>query len=291
MGGGGDAGEALEEGLSWGVEVLVGDAEDAAGSNGLEVMPVALGDDAFEGDTVPCSAPGEKEDVGVGGGDGFRSGVSPWPSQILASGGFDEFGYPGLGMDEGVAPFLTVDHGRLRAPGAPLSRGCDGGLHLGNDGFGFRLSVDVGGDEADVFIDVGERMRSEGQDGKAGFEDRGEGFHPVRNAGDDEIGLRCEDLFGVGGPTVVQDGEISCFECRKCFEAVFCAGAQVVEAIERGERESDRGLQRGYPHVESSIALRLRVCVDRLHAAVDAKERVLCCCSTPSTTLPTRFAI
>ena len=30
VGGGGDAGEALEEGLSWGVEVLVGDAEDAA---------------------------------------------------------------------------------------------------------------------------------------------------------------------------------------------------------------------------------------------------------------------
>ena len=59
-------------------------------ANGLEVMPIALGDDAFEGDTVPCSAPGEKEDVGVGGGDGFRSGVSPglpryWPPAASTS--------------------------------------------------------------------------------------------------------------------------------------------------------------------------------------------------------------
>ncbi len=47
VGGGGDAGEAFEEGLGGGVEVLVGDAEDAALADGFEVMPVALGDDAF----------------------------------------------------------------------------------------------------------------------------------------------------------------------------------------------------------------------------------------------------
>ena len=205
MGGGGDAGEAFEEGLSWGVEVLVGDAEDAAGADGFEVMPVALGDDAFEGNTVPCSAPGEKEDVRISGGDGFRSGVSAWRSQILASGGFDEFGYPGLGMDEGVAPFLAVSHGRLRTPGATFSRGCDGGLHLGNDGFGFGLSVDVRGDEADVFVDVGERVRGERQDGKPRFEDRGEGFHSVRNAGDDEVWFRGEDFGGVSSPAVVEN--------------------------------------------------------------------------------------
>jgi hypothetical protein len=73
--GGGDAGQALEEGVGGGIEELVGDAEDSAVADGFEGLPIALGDDAIEGDAIPCSAPGEEEDVGVGGGDIFRGGV------------------------------------------------------------------------------------------------------------------------------------------------------------------------------------------------------------------------
>ena len=57
VGSGGDTGHAFEQGVGWGVEVLVGDAEDTTLLHGFEVMPVALSDDAFEGNTVPCSAP------------------------------------------------------------------------------------------------------------------------------------------------------------------------------------------------------------------------------------------
>ena len=89
VGGGGDAGEALEEGLGRGVEVLVGDAEDSAGTDGFEVVPVALVDDALEGDTVPCSTPAEEEDVGIGFGDGFGGGVRTGCAEVFASGGFD----------------------------------------------------------------------------------------------------------------------------------------------------------------------------------------------------------
>ena len=77
-------------------------------------MPVALGDDAFEGDAIPCSAPGEEEDVGVGGGDGFGGGVGAGCAEISASGGFDQLGDPGLGVDEGFAPLFAVDDGSLR---------------------------------------------------------------------------------------------------------------------------------------------------------------------------------
>jgi len=62
--------------VRWGVEELVGDAEDSAFADGLEGLPVALGDDAFQRDAIPCTAPGKEEDVGVCGGDGFRCGVS-----------------------------------------------------------------------------------------------------------------------------------------------------------------------------------------------------------------------
>ena len=71
----GDGGEAFEEGGGGGVEELVRDAVDPAVADGAEVVPVALGDDAVEGDTVPCSAPGEEEDVRVGGGYGVGGGV------------------------------------------------------------------------------------------------------------------------------------------------------------------------------------------------------------------------
>ena len=54
------AGEALEDGGSRGVEVFVGYAEDAAVADGTEVVPVALGDEALEGDAIPCPAPGEE---------------------------------------------------------------------------------------------------------------------------------------------------------------------------------------------------------------------------------------
>jgi hypothetical protein len=57
VGGCGDAGEALEESVGGGIEELVGDAEDPAFADGFQVLPVALGDDAFEWDAIPCSAP------------------------------------------------------------------------------------------------------------------------------------------------------------------------------------------------------------------------------------------
>ncbi len=47
MGCGGDAGEAFEERVGWGVEELVGDAEDSGGADGFEGVPVALCDDAI----------------------------------------------------------------------------------------------------------------------------------------------------------------------------------------------------------------------------------------------------
>jgi hypothetical protein len=87
--GGGDAGEAFEEGVGWGVEELVGDAEDASLTDGFERLPVALRDDAVEGDAIPCSAPGEEEDVGIGGGDVFRGGVGAWCAEVVAADGFD----------------------------------------------------------------------------------------------------------------------------------------------------------------------------------------------------------
>ena len=107
----GDSPETFEEGGGWSVEELVGDAVDLAVADRAEVVPVALGYDAVEGDAVPCSAPGEEEDVGVGCDDGFGCGLGAGCAHECASGCGDEFGDPGLGVDEGIAPLFAVDGG------------------------------------------------------------------------------------------------------------------------------------------------------------------------------------
>ncbi len=193
-----------------GVEELVRDAEDAAFVHGLQVLPVALSDDAFERDAIPCTTPGEEEDVGVGGRDFFGGGVGAGSAEITAAGGFDQLGNPGLGVDEGLAPLFAVDERSVGAGFAALARGFDGGLHPRDEGFGFGLRVDYCGDEADVFVDVGQRVRGECEDGQAGFQDCGEGFQAVGDAGEDEVGVGGEDFFGVGGPTVVEDVGVLC---------------------------------------------------------------------------------
>ena len=75
------------------------------------MMPVALCDDAIEGNAVSGSAPGEEEDVGVGCGDGLGSGLGSGCADEGAAGCGDEFGDPGLGVDGGLAPLFTVDGG------------------------------------------------------------------------------------------------------------------------------------------------------------------------------------
>ena len=153
VGGGCNAGQAFEK--SWGrsVEVLVGDAKDASLADGLEMVPISLSDDAVEGDAIPCTAPGKEENVGIGRGYLFRRGVGAGDAEVAATGGFDQLGDPVLGVDERLAPLFAVDDWSVSAFAAAAC-GCDGGLHLRDEGFGCELRVDDGGDKADVFVDV-----------------------------------------------------------------------------------------------------------------------------------------
>jgi hypothetical protein len=75
--------------VSWGVEVLVGDAEDAPLANSHEMVPVALFDDAGEWDARASTAPGEEQDVRVGGGYLFGRGVGSGDAEVAATGDFD----------------------------------------------------------------------------------------------------------------------------------------------------------------------------------------------------------
>ena len=169
-------------------------------------------------------------------------------ADVVAACGFDQFGDPGLGVDEGLSPLFAVDTGRVGGLSAAEERGFDGRLHLGDEGFAFGLCVDDGGDEAYVFVDVREAVRGEGQNREARFEDRGEGVHTVGDAGDHQVGFGREDLVGVGGPAVVEDVRISLGQFGEGLEAIAGAGAEVVQTVQGGKSDGDRWLQGGYAH-------------------------------------------
>jgi hypothetical protein len=201
----GDAGESLQERVGWRVEELVGDAEDSAFADCFEVVPVSLGDDSLKGDARAGTTPGEEEDIRICRGDLFGGGVGAGSADVMATCGSDQFGDPGLGVDEGLSPLFAIDTGRVGALSATAARSFNGKLHLGDEGFAFGLRVNDGGDEAYVFVDVGEAVRGKSEDWEAGFENRGEGLHTVGDAGDHQVGFGRENLVGVCGPAVVED--------------------------------------------------------------------------------------
>ena len=115
-----------------GVEELIRDAEDLAAAHRAEVVPVALLDDTGERNAVSGAAPGEDQDVGIGGGDFFGGGVEARLAKVLTASGGNQLGDPVLGADQGLAPFLAIDRGVRER----VSDGAGGGE------FGF-----AGGDE------------------------------------------------------------------------------------------------------------------------------------------------
>ena len=187
-----DAAKALQDRWGGGVEVFVGNTEDSAIADGAEVVPVALCDDTLEGNAIPCPAPGKEENVGLFGlgerGDVLGGGVGAGGAEELAACCVDEFGYPVLRVDEGLAPLFAVDDW-ARGGGGGGSGLVEGLVDLGDDSFSFWGGLDERGDETDVGVYVGQGVGREGEGGQAGFEDGGKGLEAIGDAGEDYVGF------------------------------------------------------------------------------------------------------
>ena len=86
---GGETGQALEDGVGGGVEEFVRNAIDAPVGDGTLRLPVALLDNASQGNTISGAAPGEDENVWVRGCDGFGGGGLACVAKEFAASGFD----------------------------------------------------------------------------------------------------------------------------------------------------------------------------------------------------------
>jgi hypothetical protein len=247
MDGRGQVGKAFEQRVGRSVEVLVGDTEDLTIADGAEILPAALLDDTGQGNAVTCAAPGEDKDVWVGCSDGFCCSVSSRSTDERAPGCRDEFGDPGLGLDEGLAPLFAID-GEPRERFRAGSRFFERFVEVLDEDFGFRFCVSEGGKKANVGQDGGYVAGCEHQDGDRRLEDGGKRLHTVGNGRDNEIRVGGGDLGCVGGPGVVQDGEIAVGEFREGVKAVFGDGAEMVGASEGVESEGDGRLKRGDAH-------------------------------------------
>ena len=176
---GGEAGQAFEEGVGGGVEKLVGDAVDVAVGDGAQRMPVALLDDASQGDAIAGAAPGEDEDFGVTGCDGLCSGGFACVADEFAAGSLDQLLDPGLRMNQRLAPFFAIDAWTLGDGLGLKANGVNGRGEFGDQVVGTIGSMDDGADEANVREDVSEGVRGQRQHGTAGAENGGQRFHAV----------------------------------------------------------------------------------------------------------------
>ena len=128
-----DAGETLMQVEGGCVEELIGNAEDASGLDGTQVVPVSLRNHTFKRDAISSAAPCKQQHVRIGFGDGFGSRLRSRLAHEVGVAGGDQLGNPGLRMDERLAPLFAVDglpRQRLRG----LAGVSESGLQIGYEG-------------------------------------------------------------------------------------------------------------------------------------------------------------
>src|ERR1700750_2485001 len=131
------------------VEPLVCNAEDPALPHSVQMLPAAPLNNALEGHAITCAAPAEDHSVGIGGGDGIRSGLLCRVAKELSAGGLDKLRDPRLRVDERLAPFLAIDDGPQSIAGGASARCCNLLLHFIDQRFCRVNAVHDGADEAD----------------------------------------------------------------------------------------------------------------------------------------------
>ena len=108
---GGKGTQAKQDAGRGAVEPLVCNAEDPALAHSVQVQPASPLNDALKGHAITCAAPTEDHRVGIGSGDGIRSGLLRRVAKKLSAGGLDQLRDPRLRVDERLAPFLAIDDG------------------------------------------------------------------------------------------------------------------------------------------------------------------------------------
>src|SRR5262249_38412423 len=103
--------ESLDQRRRGRVQEFIRDAVDVACSGGAKIAPSALLDHLLQRYAVTSTTPGHQDDVGVGVTYchliRLRSGCAEKPS----AGRLDQFLYPHLRVDHGLAPFFAIDQG------------------------------------------------------------------------------------------------------------------------------------------------------------------------------------
>ena len=106
--GSGQGTQAEEQRWGGSVKPLVCNAEDTAIAHSAEIVPATLCDHALKRDAVAGAAPGEDQEIGIGGRNCFGCGLLCGLANKLPTGGVNQFCNPWLRMDERLAPFFAI---------------------------------------------------------------------------------------------------------------------------------------------------------------------------------------
>ena len=210
------------------IQKLIRYAEDAASLRRPQRLPLPLFDHTSERNPIAGPAPGKDQHVRIKGGHRCSIGCRTGCAQKAATGGGNQLCHPGLRVDERLAPLFTVNRRWLRGAGGAL-RGRKRGEHFVDHRFGSIGNVENGAEKPDVVIDVGQGMRGQGEYRHSGFQDLGQGFEPVGNGSQDQVGRSGEDLLRGRRPRVRDHFQITSAQSRHGHKAVTGAGNERVE--------------------------------------------------------------
>ncbi len=150
--------------------------------------------------------------------------------------------HPALRVNKRFAPLFAVDRSRFHHRSLRLG-GRDRADHFLDHRLGPPLRVEDVPQETDVLIDVGQRMGRQGENWNAALQDGGQGFQPVGNGREHQVGRCREDFFRVRGPRIRDDFQIAFAQSRDRLQAITGAGDQRVEAAQMIQRKAHAWLQ------------------------------------------------
>ncbi len=124
------------------------------------MAPGALADDLLERNPVTGATPRGDDDVRVGVANDVGASVLAGLTNKFSTGGFDQFCYPELRVNDGLAPFFAEDVG---ARSRWVERADFGNrvLHSRDDSGGSMWFAEYAGDERDVGVNVGKAARGQ----------------------------------------------------------------------------------------------------------------------------------
>src|SRR5256885_3753188 len=154
--------ESMQQRRGWSVQKCIADAVDATGGSGTSILPSAIDNDLFQGNTISGSAPGRHDDLRIKVRDLTIRERAPGFPQEFAAGRFHQLCDPRLGCDDRFSPLFAKNSQAWPVAYLPPHT-IDVLLHCANYSNTAVAVSDSPSNGGDVGVNVSQRFRSQAE--------------------------------------------------------------------------------------------------------------------------------